>query len=71
LPAEVTATVMPGVVCVPLGFGHGREGVQLQVARREAAGASLNDIIDEQLVDAITGTAVLNGVPVQVQPVAS
>lgn len=71
LPAEVTATVMPGVVCVPHGFGHGREGVQLQVARREAAGASLNDITDEQLVDAITGTAVLNGVPVQVQPVAS
>lgn len=70
LPAEVTEAVMPGVVCVPHGFGHGREGVQLHVARREAAGASLNDITDEQVVDVITGTAVLNGVPVSVAPVA-
>jgi anaerobic selenocysteine-containing dehydrogenase len=70
LPAEVTDAVMPGVVCVPHGFGHGREGVQLHVARREAPGASLNDITDEQVVDAITGTAVLNGVPVSVAPIA-
>ena len=70
MPAEVTDAVMPGVVCVPHGFGHGREGVQLHVARREAPGASLNDITDEQVVDAITGTAVLNGVPVSVAPIA-
>lgn len=70
LPAEVTDAVMPGVVCVPHGFGHGREGVQLHVARREAPGVSLNDITDEQVVDAITGTAVLNGVPVNVAPIA-
>ncbi len=71
LPAEVTEAVMPGVVCVPHGFGHARDGVQLRVARREAAGASLNDITDELQVDALTGTAVLNGLPVQVQAVAA
>jgi len=70
LPAEITDTVMPGVVCVPHGFGHAREGVQLRVARKEALGASLNDITDDQFVDAITGTAVLNGVPVRVSPVS-
>jgi hypothetical protein len=67
LPAEITESVMPGVVCVPHGFGHDRAGVQLRVARKEAAGASLNDITDELQVDALTGTAVLNGLPVQVQ----
>jgi hypothetical protein len=54
---------------VPHGFGHDRAGVQLRVARREAAGVSLNDITDEQLVDAVTGTAVLNGMVVTVAPV--
>lgn len=70
LPVEITETVMPGVVCVPHGFGHGRAGVQLHVARREAAGASLNDITDDQFVDVITGTAVLNGIPVTVSAVS-
>jgi anaerobic selenocysteine-containing dehydrogenase len=70
LPAEITESVMPGVVCVPHGFGHDRAGVKLRVARKEAAGASLNDITDDRFVDAITGTAVLNGVPVTVAPMA-
>ncbi len=70
LPAEITESVMPGVVCVPHGFGHDRAGVKLRVARKEAAGASLNDITDDRFVDVITGTAVLNGVPVTVAPMA-
>lgn len=66
VPAEVTDTVMPGVVSVPHGFGHGRDGVQLQVARELAAGASVNDIVDERRYDRLTGMAILNGVPVTV-----
>ncbi|MDP2227994.1 MAG: molybdopterin-dependent oxidoreductase [Moraxellaceae bacterium] len=69
LPAELSDAVMPGVVSVPHGFGHGRAGVKLRVAQAEAAGPSLNDIIDDQLVDAVSGTAVLNGMAVEVSAV--
>jgi len=29
---------------------------------------SMNDLVDDQRVDALTGTAVLNGTPVDVEP---
>ena len=67
--AEVTSDVMPGVVSLPHGWGHDRDGVRLGVARQHA-GASINDVIDEQVVDVLTGTAVLNGTPVEVVPAA-
>ena len=68
LPAEITDAIMPGVVSVPHGWGHGREGVQLGVAGK-VAGVSVNDITDDQFIDALTGMPVLNGVPVSVAPV--
>ncbi|MFZ5723449.1 MAG: molybdopterin-dependent oxidoreductase [Pseudomonadota bacterium] len=68
LPAEVTDAIMPGVVSVPHGFGHGRDGVQLSVAREVAPGASMNDVTDELLYDHLTGMAIINGVPVTVRP---
>jgi anaerobic selenocysteine-containing dehydrogenase len=63
--AEVTADVMPGVVCLPHGWGHDREGTRLSVANAHA-GASINDVVDDRSIDALTGTAVLNGTPVEV-----
>jgi anaerobic selenocysteine-containing dehydrogenase len=66
--AEVTADVMPGVVSLPHGWGHDRAGTRLSVAARYA-GVSINDVIDDQRIDALTGTAVLNGTPVDVEPV--
>jgi anaerobic selenocysteine-containing dehydrogenase len=66
LPAEVTNTVMPGVVSVPHGFGHGRAGVRLGVASRHA-GVSVNDVLRNDRADALTGTAILNGQSVQVR----
>ncbi len=63
--AEVTADVMPGVVSLPHGWGHDRSGSRLRVASR-SPGVSINDVIDDQQVDALTGTAVLNGTPVTV-----
>jgi anaerobic selenocysteine-containing dehydrogenase len=63
--AEVSADVMPGVVCLPHGWGHDRAGVRLAVASRHA-GVSINDVVDDQRIDALTGTAVLNGTPVEV-----
>jgi len=69
VPAEVTPDVMPGVVSLPHGWGHDREGIRLGIASRHA-GVSINDVIDDQRVDVLTGTAVLNGTPVEVLPMA-
>ncbi|HEV3000218.1 MAG TPA: molybdopterin-dependent oxidoreductase [Solirubrobacteraceae bacterium] len=52
LPAEVTDDVMPGVVSIPHGWEH----------------ANSNVLSDERLVEPLTGTAVLNGIPVTVAP---
>ena len=63
--AEVTTGIQPGVVSLPHGWGHGRPGVRLSVASAHA-GVSINDLVDDRQVDALTGTAVLNGTPVEV-----
>jgi anaerobic selenocysteine-containing dehydrogenase len=68
VPAELTHDMMRGVVCMPHGWGHGRPGVRLSVAT-EHAGASINDVVDDHRIDVLTGTAVLNGTPVEVLPV--
>jgi anaerobic selenocysteine-containing dehydrogenase len=67
---EVAASedMMPGVVSLPHGFGHGRPGVRLSVASK-VAGVSVNDVTDTALVDELAGTAALNGVPVTVEAV--
>jgi anaerobic selenocysteine-containing dehydrogenase len=56
----------PGLVCLPHGWGHDRDGVALSVARAHA-GASFNDLADEQRVDALSGNADLSGIPVTVE----
>ena len=65
---EVAATdsMMPGVVSLPHGFGHDRKGTQLGLAH-EHAGASNNDLTDAQFLDAVSGNAAFNGVPVEVR----
>jgi anaerobic selenocysteine-containing dehydrogenase len=64
-PVGVTDDVMAGVVSLPHGWGHSREGAALSVAKAHA-GESLNDLTDEQLVDALCGNAAFSGVPVTV-----
>jgi anaerobic selenocysteine-containing dehydrogenase len=66
VPLEVTDAMMPGVVSLPHGYGHDREGVKLTVATRHA-GASVNDLSDERRVDPLSGNAALSGVPVTVE----
>ena len=67
IPAEVTDAIRPGVVSIPHGWGHDLEGVQLDVARANA-GVNSNLLADETLFEPISGTAVLNGIPVEVEP---
>lgn len=57
--------VMRGVVSMPHGFGHERDGVRLSVAR-SVIGPSVNDVTDPDRVESVAGNAVLNGVPVTV-----
>ncbi|MEQ1518034.1 MAG: molybdopterin-dependent oxidoreductase, partial [Usitatibacteraceae bacterium] len=66
VPVEATTDVMPGVVCLPHGWGHNREGARLGIAS-EHAGASYNDISDDKFLDAVSGNAALNGFPVEVR----
>jgi anaerobic selenocysteine-containing dehydrogenase len=68
VPVEVTEDIMPGVVSIPHGWGHDAPGVALRVAAAHA-GANSNVLADEELVDPISGTAVLNGIPVELAPV--
>ena len=66
VPVEVTDGIMPGVVSIPHGWGHDVDGVQLSVAATTAAGVNSNLLADEGLFDALSGNAVLNGIPVEV-----
>ncbi|MDX1802430.1 MAG: molybdopterin-dependent oxidoreductase [Alcanivorax sp.] len=65
LPLWISEDIMPGVISVPHGWGHDREGVLLDVAR-SVAGESINDVIGNDRVEAVTAMAQLNGIPVQV-----
>ncbi|MBO3277176.1 molybdopterin oxidoreductase family protein [Pseudomonas schmalbachii] len=68
IEVEVAASdeVMAGVVSLPHGWGHARPGVQLSIASGQG-GASVNDLTDERHLDALSGNAALNGVPVEVE----
>ena len=65
VPVEITDVVMPGVVCVPYGWGHGLPGTRQGVATGHA-GVNVNILTDASVVDPISGNAVLNGIPVTV-----
>ena len=65
LPVEVSEEIMPGVVSIPHGWGHDREGNQLEIARQHP-GASINDLTDQQNIDTLCGTAAFNGTAVTV-----
>ena len=67
---EVSDAVMCGVVSLPHGYGHGGGGLRLSVASRRP-GVNANALTDPAKVDAVAGTAVLNGIPVSVFPVAA
>ena len=66
VPLQVSDELMPGVVSLPHGYGHNRDGTRNAIAIQHA-GASVNDILDDQAVDALTGNAVLNGQRVWVE----
>jgi anaerobic selenocysteine-containing dehydrogenase len=67
VPVEVTDGIRPGVVSLPHGWGHDLPGSRLDVAARHA-GINSNLLADDLAVEALTGTAILNGIPVELAP---
>ncbi|MFE2058109.1 molybdopterin oxidoreductase family protein [Streptomyces sp. NPDC059446] len=66
-PAEITDSVRSGVVSLPHGWGHSRPGTRMSVAGADP-GVNVNQLLDGTLLDPLSGTAVLNAVPVSVAP---
>jgi anaerobic selenocysteine-containing dehydrogenase len=67
VPVEITDGIMPGVVSIPHGWGHDLPDTQLQIAARQP-GVNSNLLADELALDPLSGNAVLNGIPVMVEP---
>ena len=67
VPVEVTEGIRRGVLSLPHGWGHDRGGTGQKLAAGEP-GVNVNQLNDGSLLDPLSGTAVLNGIPVLVGP---
>lgn len=70
VPVERTPDLRPGVVSLPHGWGHDQEGTRQAVAAGRP-GANVNQLNDGSVLDPLSGTAVLNGLPVLVSPASA
>jgi len=64
---QVSDEMRSGVVSLPHGWGHGVPGTNLSVAATRA-GVNSNVLTDDTAIDPLSGTSVLNGIPVTIQP---
>jgi len=62
---EITDAIRPGVVSLPHGWGHAEPGTRMSVAARNP-GVNVNELLDCSLLEPLSGTAVLNAVPVEI-----
>ncbi len=67
IEAELTEDLMTGVVSIPHGWGHHRNGIKIEIAEKHA-GVSINDITDDAFFDPLFGNGALNGVKVALHP---
>ena len=67
IQARVQASdeIMPGVVSLPHGWGHGRSGTRLAIANAHP-GVSINDLTDDERMDPVSCNAAFSGTPVTV-----
>jgi len=70
VPVEVSEEMMPGVVSLPHGWGHGAPGTRLGVANAHP-GVNSNLLNPPDLIDVPSNTQVVNGVPCRVSAAAS
>lgn len=69
IAVEITDEIMPGAVSIPHGWGHNKQGTGWKTAEQHA-GVSVNDLTDELFIDALSGNAALNGVPVSLAAIS-
>ena len=69
LPAEITDTMMTGVISIPHGFGHTRQGTLVPHAEAKP-GVSVNDITDHLQIDKLTGNAAFSGQLIRVEKIS-
>ena len=69
VPVEVTEDIRRGVLSLPHGWGHDRAGTGQRLAASHP-GVNANQLNDGSVLDPLSGTAVLNGIPVVVGPAA-
>jgi anaerobic selenocysteine-containing dehydrogenase len=70
VPVEVTDEIMPGVVSMPHGWGHGKPGTRMSVAN-DSPGVNTNILSPPTFIDEPSGNGALNGIPVTVDPIAT
>ena len=66
-PIEPMPGMRRGVVSLPHGWGHDRDGSRMGVAAGRP-GVNVNQLNDGRALDPLSGTAVLNGIPVDIAP---
>jgi anaerobic selenocysteine-containing dehydrogenase len=66
-PIEITDGMRRGVVSLPHGWGHDRGGTGQELAARHP-GVNVNQLNAGHQLDPLSGTAVLNGIPVDIAP---
>jgi anaerobic selenocysteine-containing dehydrogenase len=67
---EVTEAIMPGVVSMPHGWGHGKPGTRMAIAN-DSPGVNTNILSPPTFIDEPSGNGALNGIPVNVTAVAT
>lgn len=67
VPVELTEAIMPGVVSMPHGWGHGKSGTRMAVAN-SSPGVNTNILSPPTFLDEPSGNGALNGIPVTVAP---
>jgi len=67
--AEITEDVIPGTICIPHGWGHVGDGVQLDTAKSHA-GTNVNELTNHERLDALSYNMAFNGHPVAIRKLA-
>jgi anaerobic selenocysteine-containing dehydrogenase len=62
---EVTDAMMPGVISLPHGWGHNKNGAQLSIAALRP-GVNMNELFIAEERDVLSGNSVLSGIEVLV-----
>ena len=61
--AEITDSIMPGVVSIPHGWGHDHDDARMTIAAQNS-GVNTNRLVPSDAIDVLSGNAVTNGIEV-------